>query len=179
MMNIRRSGPSAQRGFSLVELLTVVAIIGILSLVTIPGFINLYRARKLKTSLTKVANDLRSARQLAVTSSTTVRIAYAENGRAYYIFQSNDEGATWTPVGLSPRMVEDTVYFQSDSGASKFTDTIDDGALGDLPDVVFLRTGVAQAPAGLGKFLLKSNYQNIGKSTYTLSVRTTGSVLSE
>src|SRR5687768_1100477 len=83
MMNIRRS--ATQRGYSLTELLVVIAIIGVLSLVTVPGFINMYRARKLKLSLQVVANDLRGARARAVTNSSIVRVAYAENGRAYYI----------------------------------------------------------------------------------------------
>jgi prepilin-type N-terminal cleavage/methylation domain-containing protein len=177
MMNIRRS--AGQRGYSLTELLVVVAIIGVLSLVTIPGFINMYRARKLRTSLTKVANDLRGARQAAVSHSSTVRMAYAENGRAYYLYESTDEGATWNALGANPRMVEDTVYFANEGSANAFTDTVDGGEPGNLPDIVFLRNGVAQAPGGQGKFLLKSNYTDIGKNTFTLSVRTTGMVMSE
>lgn len=179
MMRIDRRPASAQRGYSLPELLVVVAIIGILSLVTIPGFTNMYRARKLKVSLTKVANDVRGARQRAVTNSSFVRLAYVPDGRAYYVFESTDEGATWSALGNNPRMIEDSVYFVNGSGGSAFTDSVDDGSLGDLPDIVFTRTGTARVPSGLGKFLLKSNHKNIGKDNYTISIRTTGMVLSE
>jgi prepilin-type N-terminal cleavage/methylation domain-containing protein len=179
MMRIHRRLASAQHGYSLPELLVVVAIIGILSLVTIPGFTNMYRARKLKVSLTKVANDVRGARQRAVTNSSFVRLAYVPNGRAYYVFESTDEGVTWNALGNNPRMIEDSVYFLNGSGGNAFTNSVDDGSLGELPDIVFTRTGTARVPAGLGKFLLKSNHKNIGKDNFTISIRTTGMVLSE
>jgi prepilin-type N-terminal cleavage/methylation domain-containing protein len=179
MRNVRTTGSLLQRGYSLVELLVVVAIIGALSLFTVPGFVNMYRASKLKTSLTKFANDCRGARQRAVARSSTVRIAYAPLGRAYYIQESTDEGATWTAIGLSPRMMEESVFFENDPGANAFTDTIDDGALGDLPDIVFDRMGTARAPAGRGRVYVKSRHQNIGKNSYSVSVRTTGMVLSQ
>lgn len=176
MMNIRRS--AGQRGYSLSELLVVVAIIGVLSLITIPGFMNMYRARKLRTSMTMLTNELRGAQRRAVTNASLVRIAYAENGRAYYVFESANAGTSWTQVGVT-RMVEDSVYFANEGSANAFTDTVDDGALGDLPDIVFAQNGVARVPAGHGKLLLKSNFKNIGQNTFTISVRMTGMVKAE
>ena len=44
----RRLRPRNQRGYSLAEVLTVVAIIGILSLVTVPNFISLYNSGRIK-----------------------------------------------------------------------------------------------------------------------------------
>ena len=42
--------------------LVVVAIIGIVSLVSVPNFMSMYRAQKIKTSIRLVSNDLRQAR---------------------------------------------------------------------------------------------------------------------
>lgn len=180
MMNIRRPVHSSESGYSLTEMLVVVAIIGVLSLVAVPNFMSMYRSNRLKTSLRQFANDLRASRQLAVTNSSIVRVAFENNSRNYYIFESRDEGATWTEVGSqTPRILQEGTYLRNDTGASKWTDTIDDGTLGDLPDIVFERTGIAQVPAGIGKLTIGSDFKDLPKSSFTVSVRTTGIVQSE
>jgi prepilin-type N-terminal cleavage/methylation domain-containing protein len=165
-----------ERGYSLMEMLVVVAIIGVLMLVTIPNFITMRKSSIVKGSLRQFTGDLRAARQRAVTRSSLVRVAFVPGKRQYYIEESTNEGVQWNPVGIHPRYLQDNVYIENSSGASAFTDTVDDGTLGDLPDIVFERTGVAQVPNGLGKVLVKTTWTEVPKPTYTISIRTTGSV---
>lgn len=165
-----------QRGYSLIELLVVIAMIGILSLIAIPNFIGIYRGMRMKSSLRQFTNDMRGARQRAVTRSSLVRISFTNKGRYYYIWESANNGTSWSLVGQNPRALQEGVYLQNGAGLNAFADTFDEGKLGDLPDIIFERAGTARAPAGLGQVLVKSNYTDIGKNTYTVSVRTTGMV---
>ena len=55
-----------QRGYSLMEMLVVVAIIGVLMLVTIPNFINMRKSTIVKGGLRQFTNDLRASKVWSV-----------------------------------------------------------------------------------------------------------------
>jgi prepilin-type N-terminal cleavage/methylation domain-containing protein len=170
----------SQRGYSLMEMLVVVAIIGILMLVTIPNFITMRKSTIVKGSMRQFTNDLRAARQRAVTQSSFVRVMFVNKGRQYYIVESLDNGTTWNYVGSNPRWLADSVYAENSAGPSQFTDSIDDiiasKDLGDLPDIIFQRTGTARVPNGIGQVLIKTTWTEVPKPLYTISIRTTGMV---
>lgn len=169
-----------QRGYSLMEMLVVVAIIGVLMLVTIPNFINMRKSSIVKGGMRQFTNDLRAARQRAVTASSLVRIAYAPGTRMYYVLESTNDGTSWSLYGSqNPRYLPESMSLEDSSGGAQFTNTVNDGGLGTLPDIVFERTGVARVPNGLGKVLLKTTYTDIPKPDYTISVRTTGMVTTQ
>lgn len=65
---------ASERGYSLVELMVVVAIIGIFSLVTIPAMTNFSRMNKIRASVRELNSDLRAVRALAITQSTPMTI---------------------------------------------------------------------------------------------------------
>ncbi|HEX9407409.1 MAG TPA: prepilin-type N-terminal cleavage/methylation domain-containing protein, partial [Thermoanaerobaculia bacterium] len=56
----------SQSGYSLAEMLTVVAIVGMLALVMVPNFITFFQSNKMKSSMRNFTTDLRSARALAI-----------------------------------------------------------------------------------------------------------------
>ena len=65
---------SLSRGYSLMELLTVTAIIGVMSLVTVPAFIKFYWSNKMKASLRQFTSV-----SLLTGSSCTVTVTWSTN----------------------------------------------------------------------------------------------------
>ncbi|MHB0969309.1 MAG: pilus assembly FimT family protein [Thermoanaerobaculia bacterium] len=63
------------RGYSLAELLVVVAMIGVISLVTVPQFMAMFRSAKLKSSLRQFTGDARASRARAVGKHKPVRLS--------------------------------------------------------------------------------------------------------
>ena len=88
-MKIRKRSDT---GFSIVELLTVVAIIGIIALVVVPNFGQYMRAGKLKSAMRQLTFDIRSARQRAVSRNdfTRVRFTFSTNASSYIVEESTD-----------------------------------------------------------------------------------------
>lgn len=171
-MSIR---PPRQRGYSLAELLVVVAIIGAISLVTIPNFISLMRSNKFKNSLHQLTNDFRLARQRAITRYTPVKIGFKANERAYavYDFAGTTGGITqWTRVG-NVKYLDENTYFAT---PTTFTDRADDAD--DMIDVIFTNTGALDLPAGATspyQVVLRTN-DRIPKDQYTVEFRLAGSL---
>jgi prepilin-type N-terminal cleavage/methylation domain-containing protein len=105
-MNQHRTHRLAQSGYSLAEMLTVVAIIGVVSLVTVPQFIAYQRSNQLKTSMRQVMNDLRSVRQQAISMRTDARLRF-KGGERTYVLERKAPNGDW--VGLARHTVAPTV----------------------------------------------------------------------
>jgi prepilin-type N-terminal cleavage/methylation domain-containing protein len=154
-----------ERGYTLMEILVVVAIIGTLTMVTVPNFISFYRSNQLKSALRQFGTDVRSARAKAVTTSSIVRITFneAKTPGTYSIEQSTDSGKNWTR--LKQRGLTGKALFKN----GNFVDVYGD----KLPDIVFLRDGTANVPAGEGKLqiLVKDN-----DKIFEVAVSSTGKV---
>ena len=158
------------RGYSLTEMLIVVAIIGIISLVTIPNFVQMYRSNRLGASMRQIANDLRYARQLAVPRRTDVRLSFRSGTgqRGYQVVQRNPGTTTWTTV--KSRDIEQTCSLLA---GSNFTDLNADSKI----DIEFRSNGVAFIPGGgsSGTMLVRTS-ATIPKPEYTIQVLSTGTV---
>src|SRR5258708_5717217 len=130
MMNARRrASRRREAGYSLPEMLTVLAIIGALALVSIPAFINFYRSNKVKTAMRTFTSDLRGARALAIQKGHEVKISYNTGAgqRTYNLYEAPIAigvvpNASWTPLtgtGSSParpaKMLDNAVYFPADA----------------------------------------------------------------
>ncbi len=146
-----------QRGYSLAELLTVVAIIGVFSLISIPSFVNYSRSAKVRTSTRQFNSDLRAARSRAITRSNPVAVSFAA-GQAptfarvgeYAIYDqridtsTNPPSTVWDQVGPK-RFLPESVYFLESDFA------IDDAKDDEFHDIIFLANGtVGNMPSGAG-----------------------------
>jgi prepilin-type N-terminal cleavage/methylation domain-containing protein len=67
---------SEKRGFSLVELLFTLAIVGIVLAITMPGFMRFRNSMSLKQANAQVLQDVRRARQLAITRRAAVVVRF-------------------------------------------------------------------------------------------------------
>jgi len=95
-----------QAGYSLAELLTVVAIVGILALVTVPNFMTYMQSNKMKVALRNFTSDMRTMRQMSISQGLQTRITFTPGAtntpasRAYdfWLGNSNFNSTTWTPL---------------------------------------------------------------------------------
>lgn len=183
---------SRQAGYSLVEMLTVVAIVGILALVTVPAFMNFRTSNKVKTSVRNFTTDVRRVRQLAITNGVQSKLSFATgtSGRARsYDFYLGDRAVgtpAWTalttrPPGLSgrygyTRQLEDIVYFPVAAGPTPqtFTDIDSDGTL----DVVFFPDGRVQMPANqtTATITLMTDAKGVSQSVFQVDVTPSGAL---
>jgi prepilin-type N-terminal cleavage/methylation domain-containing protein len=110
---------ASERGYSLVELMVVVAIIGIFSLITIPAMTNFSRANKIRAAVRTLNGDLRAVRTLAITQSTPMTMTFYtgqnptdKDLRARYDLP-NAVAAT-----RRVKRLDDIVYFVGDENAT-------------------------------------------------------------
>jgi prepilin-type N-terminal cleavage/methylation domain-containing protein len=184
-----RSRKSHQAGFSLVEMLTVIALIGILALVSVPNFITFQKSNKVKASMRTFTSDLRTMRQMAITQGVQTRITFTPDttskpaSRAYDLWQGNNafgSTVTWTPLTQADltknplrmgytRHLDDIIYFP------KTGQTFD--ATAGVYSVVFYPDGRAGMPSGAttASVVLKTD-ADVPKQIYTIDVSPSGRV---
>jgi prepilin-type N-terminal cleavage/methylation domain-containing protein len=177
-MNSRgKSFWSAERGFSLAEMLVVVAIIGIMTLVLVPNFISMYNSSRFKGSARTLATSLRNARQIAISANTRTKVSFPITGttpRSFVVEQQERDIQAGTTSWRRVRT--------GDLGQSiTFTSTgFQDDATGDggLRDVIFLPNGTIEnlPPAEANRYVEISTTIKVPKKVYRLTFTPSGNV---
>lgn len=167
---------SAERGFSLAEMLVVVAIIGIMTLVLVPNFISMYNSSKFKGSARTLTTSLRNARQIAISANTRTKVSFGTGVTARnFVVEQQDrdiQAGTTSWRRLRTGDLGQSVSFTS----TGFPDT----ATGDggLHDIIFLPNGtIENLPTGeADRFVEISTTINVPKKVYRLSFTPSGNV---
>ena len=92
---------SARKGFTLVEVLTAVAIIGLMALIFYPNIMNTLESRKIEGSAREVLMILQRAKFQAVKTKLNHRVRFYEeneNGVWFYLIEREDNPADWNTI---------------------------------------------------------------------------------
>jgi prepilin-type N-terminal cleavage/methylation domain-containing protein len=151
-----------QRGFSLTEMMVVVAILGIMGLIAVPSLVTALPGYRLKGSARDLCSNMRRARSLAVKQNHNVTIQFNHDNNTYIIDNSErvalPEGVSFGH-GNATAPPGDAASLPSD-GIS-FTDNT----------VTFTTQGLISG--GNGYVYL----QNTKDQAYAVGARTSGSII--
>ena len=85
---------SGNKGFTLVELMIVVAIMGLMLAVSIPAFGKFLQSWRLQGDASEIASSLRHARSLAVSKNINVIFIFDQSSGEYYKLQDKNGSGT-------------------------------------------------------------------------------------
>ncbi|MCW5201746.1 GspH/FimT family pseudopilin [Desulfobulbus sp. US2] len=160
-------------GFSLVELILVIALLGVLSAVVVPSVLKNLPELRLKNAARNLHADLQKARLLAVKENRKVTVRFHEAGGYYYI-DEDEKGTTghkeWNPDEMKADLADygGVIYGQGSAAKNWNNDLI--SRVVPYQDISFKTTGTA-TPASI--YL---QYQNENGIIYAVTTTSYGTV---
>lgn len=83
----------SEGGFTLAELVMVIAVVGILSIMAVPSFLRYYQAAKLKSGAQQLAALINQAREIAIKENTKVCAKRLSSTQMTYVLDSDSSCA--------------------------------------------------------------------------------------
>jgi len=152
----------SQKGFTLIEMLTVVAIMGIILAMVAPNFSKWVEKHQINGQAQKVYFDLMLARTVAVKNNNDVRVVFDSNADTYKVHDdTNGDGVEDSGEALKTITLEENVQFAYNTGITDIDGNTVTAAVsfGGSQTVTFDSRGQASASGSV--FLLHENDINI------------------
>lgn len=150
----------ANKGFSLMELVVVLAVLGVVLLIAAPGFSGYRDNVQLRESIRRISGDLGLCRQRAVAENVQYRVTFHVETMTYSILKKPVSVNTWTTVAVEKPINGGNpaiVFFKEPSFS------------GGVPSVTFHSRGTS----GLGSLTLEHTRT---KKRMTLKTTITGRI---
>ncbi len=150
--------PIRSRGYSLTELLTIVAMIGVITLISLPAVMQLMPQYRIRSAASETAATIRQIRQRAMSTRATHRILFDPANDRYSLWMLTTQTspltavASWTPLTKDARGTATAEEFITTPAVDLRANTanpLKDVVLPDdaKVDLIFLRDGsVSPAP---------------------------------
>ncbi|MBN2516131.1 MAG: type II secretion system protein [Deltaproteobacteria bacterium] len=85
-----------RKGFSLIEMLIVCAIIAVLSLITVPAFLRYTANANLKSAVREVSSDILRQKEQAISRNLEQKIVFNTGSESYTLQEEIAGGGGWT-----------------------------------------------------------------------------------
>lgn len=152
------------RGYSLTELLTIVAMIGVVSMVTLPAFLQIMPQYRIRAAASEMAASLRMLRAKAVATRSDWRMTVLPATEQYRLSR-RISSSSWQSLGENGKRLPTGTTWEKQLGAVDI--------LGGSPTTItFDRFGRANA----GSIVLAVNSRWVAYNRYTIAVDTSGNV---